>query len=118
MRAQRCWSFPSSPAGSKGRRLPKGPRAAAIRSIAVRASRQGPSLVFDAIGFSVERAGDPLGSQSARGLPINFAGAPVFNARGGLAGLLVGPSGHDIALVPAARLQKISMRQASLQMRQ
>ena len=49
----------------------------------------------------------PRRLRAAPGLPINFAGAPVFDARGALAGLLVGPTGQDIIFVPPARLQQI-----------
>jgi hypothetical protein len=74
--------------------------------LALRTSQQGQSLVFDVIRFSVERL-DAARSQSGQGLPIGFAGAPVFDARSDLAGLLVGANGREIALVPAARLLQI-----------
>jgi hypothetical protein len=75
--------------------------------LAIRASKQGPSVVFEVIGFSIEQTANPLRLRAAPGLPINFAGAPVFDARGALAGLLVGPTGQDIIFVPPARLQQI-----------
>jgi hypothetical protein len=67
--------------------------------LAVRASLQGEELAFDVIGFSIERAG--------RGLPATFAGAPVFDAQGELAGLLVNANEREITLVPAPRLLQI-----------
>ena len=75
--------------------------------LALRASKQGPALLLEVIGFSIRRPEDPLGLSSARGLPLSFAGAPVFDAGGALAGLLVSPSEHDIVLVPSARLVQI-----------
>ena len=78
--------------------------------IAVHASKQGPAIVFDVIGFSVERTANPLRLRAAPGLPIAFAGAPVFDAGGELAGLLVGPTGQDIIFVPPARLLQILAR--------
>jgi len=76
--------------------------------IAVHASKQGPAIVFEVIGFSVEQAAaNPLRLRAAPGVPINFAGAPVFDAGGALAGLLVGPTGQDVIFVPPARLLQI-----------
>src|SRR5205823_4611373 len=72
--------------------------------LAVRASKQGTSLVFEVIEFSLKKSADALRLQSAAGLPAAFAGAPVFDERGALAGLLIGPSEREILLVPAARL--------------
>jgi len=78
--------------------------------LAVHASKQGPALVFEVIGFSVERTANPLRLWAAPALPISFAGAPVFDAAGALAGLLVGPTGQDIIFVPPARLLQILTR--------
>jgi hypothetical protein len=78
--------------------------------IAVHPSKQGPAIVFEVIGFSVERTGNPLQLRAAPALPISFAGAPVFDAAGALAGLLVGPTGQDIIFVPPARLLQILTR--------
>jgi hypothetical protein len=77
------------------------------RFLAVRAWKQGAALLFEAIGFSMKQSQDALGLRSAPGLPITFAGAPVFDTRGELAGLLVGPSERDVVLVPSARLRQI-----------
>jgi hypothetical protein len=55
-------------------------------------------------------AQDGLRLRSAPGLPTSFAGAPVFEVDAELAGLLVGRSGHDVVLVPAARLLQILER--------
>ena len=76
--------------------------------LAIRASKEGSSLLFEVIGFSVaQTAGNPLRLRAAPGVPINYAGAPVFDAAGALAGLLVGPTGQDIIFVPPARLLQI-----------
>jgi hypothetical protein len=76
--------------------------------LAIRASKQGSSLLFEVIGFSVEQAAaNQLVLRAAPGVPITFAGAPVFDAGGALAGLLVGPTGQDIIFVPPARLLQI-----------
>jgi len=75
--------------------------------LAVRASKQGPALLFQVIAFSLKQSQDALRLRSAPGLPISFAGAPVFDAGGELAGLLVGPSEQDVVLVPSARLLRI-----------
>jgi hypothetical protein len=78
--------------------------------LALRASKQGPSFLLEVIGFSIRRVEDPLGLRSARGLPVRFAGAPVFDAEGALAGLLVSPREDEIVLVPSARLSQILAR--------
>ena len=78
--------------------------------LALHASKQGPALVFDVIGFSVERTANPLRLRAAPALPIGFAGAPVFDSGGALAGLLVAPNGQDIIFVPPARLLQILTR--------
>jgi hypothetical protein len=48
--------------------------------------------------------------QSTPVLPVNVAGAPIFDASGSLAGLLVSPSEQNGLLVPAARLRQILER--------
>lgn len=89
---------------------PLAERTSSDQLLALRASKQGPALLLEVIGFSIRRTEDPLGLRSARGLPLSFAGAPVFDAGGALAGLLVSPSANDIVLVPAARLVQILAR--------
>lgn len=59
------------------------------------------------MGFSTPGSDDPLRPRSAPGLPASFAGAPVFDAREELAGLLVAGSKNDVLLVPAERLLEI-----------
>ena len=73
----------------------------------MRASKQGAALRFKVIAFSMKPSQDALRPRSAPGLPISFAGPPVFQTDAELAGLLVGPTEHDVALVPAARLLQI-----------
>lgn len=75
--------------------------------LAVRASKEGPALLFEVVGFSLKPSQDALRLRTAPGLPLSFVGAPVFDAGGELAGLLVGPSEHDVVLVPSARLLEI-----------
>ena len=94
----------------EGAPLAEGSAGVGDQLLAVHASKQGPALVFDVIGFSVERTASPLRLRAAPGLPIAFAGAPVFDSGGELAGLLVGPTGQDIIFVPPARLQQILER--------
>jgi hypothetical protein len=78
--------------------------------VALRASKQGPAFLIEVIGFSIRRIEDPLGMRSASGLPLGFAGAPVFDADGALAGILVSPKENDIVLVPSPRLAQILAR--------
>ena len=90
-------------------------RASPLRSpdqlLAIRASKQGAALLFEVIGFSIARAdGDADRLQSTSVLPLTFAGAPVFDAHGALAGLLVSRSEGDGLLVPASRLRQILTR--------
>jgi hypothetical protein len=95
----------------EGPPLAEGPSASGDRLLAIRASKQGAALLFEAIGFSIERAGGEAHQlQATTVLPIAFAGAPVFDARGSLAGLLVSPGEQDGLLVPAARLREILAR--------
>ena len=75
--------------------------------LAVRASKQGTSIGFEVIGFSVKPSPDAFRIQPMPGVPIGFAGAPVFDAGGELAGLLVGPNERDVVLVPSPRLLEI-----------
>ncbi len=91
--------LPESARAFEGPPLAESSSGGADQLLALRASLQGQALAFDVIAFSSEKAG--------RGLPANFAGAPVFDLRGELAGLLVGASGSEIALVPSARLLQI-----------
>jgi hypothetical protein len=78
--------------------------------LAIRASKQGRALRFEAIGFSMPRSPDALQLRPLRGLPTGYAGAPVFDAGGELAGLLVGPGEQGVVLVPSARLLQILER--------
>jgi S1-C subfamily serine protease len=79
--------------------------------LAIRASKQGPALVFEVISFSIEQAeGEAQRLQSTPALPSTFTGAPVFDARGELAGMLVSPNEQDGLFVPAARLRQILAR--------
>jgi hypothetical protein len=92
-----------------GPSLADGSLAAGDRLLAIRATKQGAALVFEAIGFSIEAAGgDALLPRPAP--PLNFAGAPVFDAQGELAGILVSPSEQDGLLVPAKSLLEILSR--------
>jgi hypothetical protein len=91
--------------------LAEGPSASGDQLLAIRASKQGAALLFEAIGFSIERSeGDAHRLRATTVLPITFAGAPVFDARGALAGLLVSPGEEEGLLVPAARLREILAR--------
>ena len=102
--------LPEAAAELEGPPLTEGSSEVGDQLLAVRASKQGPSIVFDVIGFSVERTANPMRLRAAPGLPIAFAGAPVFDAAGALAGLLVGPTGQDIIFVPPALLLQILTR--------
>jgi len=104
-RAWRCWSFPRLPGSSKDRRLRRiiGRR---DQLLAIRASKQGSSLLFEVIGSPSSRPRRTSWCwRAAPGVPITFAGAPVFDAGGALAGLLVGPTGQDIFSFPRPLLQ-------------
>jgi hypothetical protein len=93
----------------QGPPLAQGPSESGDPLLAIRASKQGPALLFEAIGFSIERdAGNRLKSTPV--LPIDFAGAPVFDARGALAGLFVSPSDQNGLLVSADSLREILAR--------
>jgi hypothetical protein len=103
--------LPLAARGLEGPPLAEGPSASGDQLLAIRALKQGAELLFEAIGFSIARAdGDADRLQSTSVLPLTFAGAPVFDARGALAGLLVSRSEHDGMLVPAARLRQILTR--------
>jgi hypothetical protein len=101
--------LPRAARGLAGPPLAEGSLAAGDKLLAIRASRQGTALSFEAIGFSIEAAGgDALLPTPPP--PLDFAGAPVFDARGELAGLLVSPSERDGLLVPAKSLVEILSR--------
>jgi len=100
--------LPLAARGIEGPALAEGPSASGDQLLAIRALKQGAELLFEAVGFSIVRAdGDADRLQSTSVLPLTFAGAPVFDARGALAGLLVSRNEHDGLLVPAARLRQI-----------
>jgi len=101
--------LPQAAHGLEGPPLAEGPPDIGERLLAIRASEQGAALLFEVISFSMEGVdGDRPGSMS--GLPRTFVGAPVFDVRGGLAGLLVSPSGQEGVLVPAEYLREILSR--------
>ena len=103
--------LPLAARGIEGPPLADGPSASGDQLLAIRALKQGAELLFEAIGFSIAGAdGDADRLQSTSVLPLTFAGAPVFDARGALAGLLVSRNEHDGLLVPAARLRQILTR--------
>jgi hypothetical protein len=102
--------LPESARVLEGPTLAEGSSGGGDQLLAVRASKQGPAFVFDVIGFSIEQSEDALRLRSAPGLPVGFAGAPVFDAGGALAGLLAGPREHDVVLVPSASLLQILNR--------
>jgi hypothetical protein len=103
--------LPQAARGLEGPPLAEGPSESGDRLLAIRASIQGAALFFDVIGFSIERVdGDPDRSHATPALPNTFAGAPVFDAQGALAGLLVNPTEQTGVLVPAARLRQILTR--------
>ena len=79
--------------------------------VAIRASRGHGGLAFEAIDFSVELA-DRDGSRlrSTPELPVSFAGAPILDAHGSLAGLLVTSDEEHGLLVPAVALREILRR--------
>jgi hypothetical protein len=101
--------LPQAARGIGGAPLADGSLAAGDRLLAIRAAKHGTALVFEAIGFSIEAAGgDTLLPIPAP--PTTFAGAPVFDARGELAGILVSPSAQDGLLVPAKSLLEVLTR--------
>jgi len=101
--------LPEAARGIEGPPLAEGSLAAGDRLLAIRASNQGTALRFEAMRFSVEAAeGDALLPTPTP--PLAFAGAPVFDARGELAGLLVSPSEEDGLFVPAKSLLEILTR--------
>jgi hypothetical protein len=103
--------LPQAARGLEGAPLAENPSATGDPLLAIRALRQGAELSFEAIGFSIEAAeGDAGRLRATPALPIEFAGAPVFDADGALAGLLVSSGGQDGLLVTAARLRQIIER--------
>jgi len=101
--------LPQAARGIEGPPLAEGSLTAGDQLFAIRASKQGTALLFQVIGFSIEAAGgDAL--LPAPAPPPAFVGAPVFDARGELAGLLVSPSEQDGLLVPAKSLLEILTR--------
>jgi hypothetical protein len=97
--------------GLQGAPLAEKPSASGDSLLAIRASNEGTAILFEAISFSVEQAeGDARRLQATPAVPTSFAGAPVFDADGSLAGLLVSPTETDGLLVPAARLRQILAR--------
>jgi hypothetical protein len=103
--------LPPAARALEGPPIAERPSASGDQLLAIRASKQGAALLFEVIGFSVEPAeGDAQRLQSRPALPVSFAGAPVFDASGSLAGLLVSPSEQQGLLVPAARLRQILSR--------
>jgi hypothetical protein len=97
--------LPQIARGLEGPPLAEGPSGDPL--LALRASRQGSELAFDVIRFSLQPSEDALNLRSARGLPVSFTGAPAFDMRGTLAGLLVAGSDGAMVLVPANRLLQI-----------
>jgi hypothetical protein len=103
--------LPQAASSLEGPPLAEGPSASGNRLLAIRASQQGKQLLFEVIGFSIDQVdGDAHRLQSTPVLPVNFAGAPIFDADGSLAGLLVSPREQDGLLVSAARLRQIIAR--------
>jgi hypothetical protein len=103
--------LPQAARGLEGPPLAEEPSASGDQLLAIRASKQGAALLFEVIGFSIDRVdGNANRLQSTSVLPLSFAGAPVFDARGALAGLLVSRNEQDGLLVPAARLRQILTR--------
>jgi hypothetical protein len=99
--------LPESAEALDGPPLAEASPRSADQVVALRASKKGPALLFEAIGFSMPSSEDSLRPRPAAGLPASFAGAPVFDGRGKLAGLLVAGSRNDIRLVPAELLLEI-----------
>jgi hypothetical protein len=91
----------------EGPRLAESSPGGADQLVALRASKKGPALLFEAIGFFMPGSDDPLRPRSAPGLPASFAGAPVFETHGQLAGLLIAGSKNNVLMVPAERLLEI-----------
>jgi hypothetical protein len=99
--------LPQAARGLEGAPLAENPSATGDPLVAIRALNQGAELSFEVIGFSIEAEGDAHRLRATPALPITFAGAPVFDADGALAGLLVSSGEHDGLLVTAARLRQI-----------
>jgi hypothetical protein len=101
--------LPQAARGIEGPLLAEGPPAVGEQLLAIRASKQGTALLFEVISFSIEGLDGPR-SGSMPPIPGTFVGAPVFDGRGALAGLLVSPSGQEGVLVPAGYLREILSR--------
>jgi hypothetical protein len=100
--------LPQAARGLEGAPLAESPSTTGDPLVAIRALNQGAELSFEMIGFSIEAAeGDAHRLRATPALPSTFAGAPVFDADGALAGLLVSSGEHDGLLVTAARLRQI-----------
>jgi hypothetical protein len=101
--------LPQAAHGLEGPPLAEEPPDIGERLLAIRASEQNAALLFEVISFSMEGV-DADRPGLMRGLPGTFVGAPVFDGRGALAGLLVSPGGRDGVLVPAEVLRQILSR--------
>jgi hypothetical protein len=97
--------LPPAARGFEGPPLAEGSAAAGDELLAIRASIQGTALNFEAISFSIGQTEGE--AQSTPALPNTFAGAPVFDGRGALVGLLVNPAEQRGLLVPSVRLRQI-----------
>jgi hypothetical protein len=101
--------LPQAARGIEGPPLAEGPPPAGDQLLAIRASKQGAALLFEVISFSIEGVDAPRPG-SMPPIPGTFVGAPVFDGRGALAGLLVSPSGQEGVLIPAEYLRQILSR--------
>ena len=97
---------------SRAPALAAGPAEAGDPLLAVRASLGGPAtILYDAVEVRIEpgtSAGEPPRMRAA--LPAGFAGAPVFDARGDLAGLNVMITDTIGVLIPAEALRRLIAR--------
>jgi hypothetical protein len=100
--------LPAAARGLEGPPVAEGPVENGDRFLAIRAAEEGADLTFEVTGFSLERAEGPARQlEPAPALPARFAGAPVFDFNGELAGLAVRPSEGEVLLVPASVLLEI-----------
>lgn len=107
-------ALPGAAPGMDAPELALDPASKGDQLLAIRAGQQGGALLFEVIAFSIQQAeGEPARLETQDPLPITFVGAPVFDAGGSLAGLLVSPNARDGLLVPAARLRQILARARS-----